>query len=174
MTKISTFPQKTNTRPTRTKFTLFEKYEKDPKKPDLPRRRYLRFDVNALADFEQETGMGFAQLMQQKATFAAGRALAWAGLKHEDRLLTIEDVGKLMSQYMTDESGDEHSINSFLLVVLQAGVEQGAFAKIKEPDPESDEDDIETEEPKQIEGVDPNVPAVEGQVIPSSNSESEG
>ena len=52
------------------RFTLFSKYENG-------RVRNLRFDVNALADFEQETGMGFAQLMKQKAIFGTARAMAW-------------------------------------------------------------------------------------------------
>src|SRR5678815_1606548 len=67
------------------------------------RQRNLRFDVNALADFEQETGMGFAQLMKQKAVFGAARAMLWAGLKHEDRGLTVERVGELLSEYLSDE-----------------------------------------------------------------------
>lgn len=147
-------------KPTKTRFTLFEKYEED-------RKRSLRFDINALADFEQETGMGFAQLMQQKATFAAARALIWAGLKHEDRILSIESVGNLLWQYMKDpEAEDSRSINDVLLVVLQAGIEQGAFGNIKKDDKNEVEDVEDTEESKPVRGPDPNAKVLEGQVVP--------
>lgn len=151
---------------TRTRFTLFEPYEAE-------RRRYLRFDINALADFEQETGMGFAQLMQQKATFAAARALVWAGLKHEDRMLTIESVGILLGQYIKDpEATESRSINDVLLVVLDAGVEQGAFGNVKKKD-DGNVEDVEDEEEKNADTVrsaDPNAKAIEGEVIPKIDS----
>lgn len=150
-------------KPTKTPFTLFAPYEDD-------RKRSLRFDINALADFEQETGMGFAQLMQQKATFAAARALIWAGLKHEDRMLTIESVGTLLWQYMKDpESEDSRSINDVLLVVLQAGIEQGAFGRIKKDDKDEIEDVEDVEAVKPIRGPDPNEKVLEGQVVPIPN-----
>src|SRR5687768_11197914 len=94
-------PNKNNaeyTRPERrtTPFEEFKTYEYN-------RPRSLKYDVNALADFEQETGMGFALMMNQRASFGATRAMLWAGLKHEDRALTIEDVGDLLSDYLMDE-----------------------------------------------------------------------
>lgn len=123
-------------RPT-TRFTEFSPYENG-------RVRRLRFDVNALADFEQETGMGFAQLMKQRAVFASARAMIWAGLKHEDRALSIEGVGMFLSDYLTDESVEPgtHSIDSILMVAIEAAIEQGALGRrVKEPDPEHLDDD---------------------------------
>lgn len=168
-------------RPTRTRFRLFERYEENKKNPDEARKRFLRFDVNALADFEQETGMGYQQLIMQKATFAAARALTWAGLKQEDRVLTLEDVGRLISKWLTDESpeavAEQRNINSILMVVLQAGVEQGAFGRVKPPEDPDDapdaeearliEAEVEKADEKDKEKSDPNAQAVEGQVIPS-------
>jgi hypothetical protein len=99
-------------------FKFFEKYEGFP--------RSLKFDMNALADFEQETGMGFGQLMQQKAIFAVVRGLLWAGFQHEDRRIQMRRVGELISQYLEDET-ESHDINDLLVFAYQTAVEQGAF-----------------------------------------------
>lgn len=105
-------------------FTLFEDFEKHPRTKQ-PKKRSLMFDINALADFEQETGMGFGQLMSTKAMFATTRAMMWAGLKHEDRTLTTQDVGVLLTKYV--KSGG--SINDVLKEALKAAAEQGALGK---------------------------------------------
>ena len=105
-------------------FDLFMGFELTPKK--VVRRRTIFFDINALADFEQETGMGFGQLMSQKAIFATARALTWAGLKHEDRALTINQVGTLIGRWM-QENPRENTIDKILTVCFEAAKEQGAF-----------------------------------------------
>lgn len=103
-------------------FPAFEKYEQ--------RRRTLRYDINALADFEQLTGMGFGQLMQTRAVFATVRALLYAGLKHEDRSLTVEDVGQLMFAFLNDDDVEEPNSNDMLMTMaLEAAVKQGALGR---------------------------------------------
>jgi hypothetical protein len=108
---------------TSTPFKRFEKF-------DGNQRRSLRFNVNALADFEQETGMGVSQLMNTKAVWAATRALLWAGLKHEDNILTLDRTGELMGLFVQDGN----NVNELLVEALAACQEQGAFGK---PDAES-------------------------------------
>lgn len=105
-----------------TPFKLFETFETNAR--GVIRRRSLRYDINALADFEQLTGMGFGQLMHTKAVFATARAMLWCGLKHEDRTLTVEQVGTLMFQYMKEMKG---SIDELLTACFEAANEQGAF-----------------------------------------------
>lgn len=105
--------------------TLFEKYEEDNQ--GNPRTRRYRFDLNALADFEQEVGMGFGQLMQMKAAFAMVRALIFSGLKHEDRTLTIEYVGDLIFEAMQDGA----TLDDLLTDAFKAATEQGALGKPK-------------------------------------------
>lgn len=147
MSKVREFKKPT---PRTTPFKEFAPYENG-------RVRNLKFDVNALADFEQETGMGFAQLMRQRAIFASARAMLWAGLKREDRGLQIEQVGELLGEYLRDENvaPGSHTIDDILMVAIGAAVEQGALGRqAKEP----------TEEERQLpEGEDPNVH--EGEVI---------
>jgi hypothetical protein len=116
---------------TRTPFTLFEDFEKNEK--GVIRKRNLKFDLNALADFEQMMGMGFAQLMQMKAVFAVARALLWAGLKHEDRTLTLEKVGDLLSRFMREKNG---SVDDVLNAAFGAALEQGAMGRAEEPESE--------------------------------------
>lgn len=103
-------------------FHAFEPYEKN-------RSRYLRFDINALADFEQLTGMGFGQLMSMKAMFATCRALLFAGLKHEDRTLTVERVGDLIFDFINDEKNPNASIDYLVEKALEAAVAQGALGQ---------------------------------------------
>lgn len=129
-------PAKMPVRPT-IPFKEFSDYENG-------RIRSFKFDVNALADFEQETGMGFAQLMKQKAVFGAARAMLWAGLKHEDRGLTVERVGDLLSEYLSDTTIErgEHTIDTILMVAIEAAVKQGALGRPldeKENDAEAQE-----------------------------------
>jgi hypothetical protein len=119
-------------------FTLFNKVGVEEK------RRYLRFDLNALADFEQEVGMGFPMLMQSRAIFAATRALAWAGLKWQDRTLSIQGVGDLIQQFV-DKGGD---MSEVLGACMKAAQDQGALGKNK-PEEDLDLDLPESEEGKE-------------------------
>lgn len=108
-------------------FTLFESFETS--KSGAIRRRTLRYDLNALADFEQEVGMGFAQLMKSKAIFATARAMLWAGLKHEDNALTIERVGDLLTEFV--QQGGR--VDDVLQAAFKAAMDQGALGR-PEPD----------------------------------------
>ena len=129
-----------------TPFTLFQDFEVNARQ--VAKRRSLRYDINALADFEQLTGMGFGQLMSTKAVFATARAFMWAGLKHEDRTLTIEYVGTLLSRYIKDHKG---SIDEALTVCFQAAHDQGAFGNTpQDEDGASDAGNAEAAEPTAV------------------------
>lgn len=135
----------TKTQPTekkatdRTRITIFFDKGIEDKK------RTLVYNVNSLADFEQEVGMGFGMLMQSRAVFAATRALLWSGAKTQDRTFTIDKAGELIQAYV--KSGG--NVGDVLAVCMEAAMDQGALAKPeKEDDPfaEDDEDDDEDEE----------------------------
>lgn len=91
------------------------------------RNRSLRYDLNAMADFEQTTGMGLPRLMATQAIFATARALLWAGLKHQDRGLTIDVVGSKIQEY-TEADGE---IDDILKVCVKACVDQKAVPGLK-------------------------------------------
>jgi hypothetical protein len=70
-------------------------------RPDIPikiggKLRHLRLDLNAMAEFEGATGQSLfgANIVQIQKMGAKGlRALIWACLLHENKELTIEEVG---------------------------------------------------------------------------------
>lgn len=98
-----------------------------------PRR--LRFDFNALADFEQINGMGLGQLLSMKAVFGTARAMLWAGCKWDDGTLTLEKTGDLLGEYL--RAGG--SVDIVLSKCFEAAIEQGAIGTAVQD--EGDDDD---------------------------------
>lgn len=58
------------------------------------RERTLKYDLNALCLFEEQAGIGITEALT-KPRMSSIRALLWAGLIHEDALLTVDDVGRM-------------------------------------------------------------------------------
>lgn len=66
---------------------------------NLDKKRTLRFDMNAMAEFEDISGkpfFGWAQTMQNM-TAKDLRSFLWACLRHEDKELTPEQVGAMIT-----------------------------------------------------------------------------
>ena len=65
---------------------------------NLDRERSLKFDYNALALAEKETGKNLLTDLASLKTLRVTdlRALLWAGLLHEDSALTVEAAGSLL------------------------------------------------------------------------------
>jgi hypothetical protein len=77
-------------------------------KIELDKERTLRFDFNALALFEEATGLNTLEnSMWDQVNARNLRALLWAALRHEDKTLSLEDVGSMISAqnmgYITDK-----------------------------------------------------------------------
>lgn len=89
---------------------------------DLDKPRSLRFDLNAMAAYEETTG---------KSAFAIGdnisatsiRALLWACLIHEDDTLTIEQVGRLI------HTGNMQEITTKINKLVQTSTDTGEEAE---------------------------------------------
>jgi hypothetical protein len=60
---------------------------------ELDRPRTLKLTFNAFCDAEGVVGHS---VLRQDLGLSEIRALLWAGLKHEDRTLTIQKVGELL------------------------------------------------------------------------------
>lgn len=92
--------------------------------PDRP--RFLRFDINAIADLEDMTGKSVAEALsnRQKIGFSMIRALLWAGLKHEEPMLTVEAAGELINLFV--EKGG--TIGILMAKVGEAIMSSGVFA----------------------------------------------
>ncbi len=71
----------------------------------LDRERTIRFDLNAMASFEEATGKNILNGTFSGSGMSARdiRAMLWACLLHEDSTLTLEQVGALITvENMTD------------------------------------------------------------------------
>jgi hypothetical protein len=80
---------------------------------DKPRR--LRFDVNAMATFEELTGLNLLKesarnQIEKDISVKQFRAFLYACLVHEDKTLTLEQVGRLITtdnmQEILDKIGE--------------------------------------------------------------------
>ena len=91
---------------------------------DKPRR--LRFDINALADAEEELGTGIGKALQMRAGIREIRALLWAGLKWEERGLTLARAGSILQGHL-NTGGSIEDIAGAIGEALQASglVQQG-------------------------------------------------
>jgi hypothetical protein len=94
----------------------------------LDRDRYLRYDINALANLEEATGMTIEQAMDEKKiqSLRVVRALVWAGLLHEDPKLKIETAGDLLEDFF--ESGGE--LTTIFQKITDAVLACGLFKKV--------------------------------------------
>lgn len=98
------------------------------------RSRRLRFDMNALAELEGVLGRSVAEVLSgdgQALGFASMRALMWAGLRHEDRGITLERAGQMMQSAI--ESG--MSLSDLLEKISEAITSCGVFGGSTEETP---------------------------------------
>lgn len=105
--------------------------------------RYLKFDFNAMSDFEQVTGFSLFQSMQNMG-IGTIRALYWAGLKHKDRGLTLERTGKMLSKEF--ENGAQ--LDDLIKPIMEALEESGIIPKGTSDELDDETEDIEEEEEK--------------------------
>jgi hypothetical protein len=95
---------------------------------DFDKKRNLRFDINAIADLEEVTGTSVQQLMDaKKIGFRIIRAMVWAGLKHEDSMLSLNDAGELVQKCI--EGGG--SMNVIMEKVTKSIIASGLFGGTK-------------------------------------------
>ena len=65
------------------------------------RVRKLKYDYNAIADLEERAGMGIGRLFDEdNIGLHTIRLIIWAGLRHEERGLTTDRVGKMIQEYI--------------------------------------------------------------------------
>lgn len=70
----------------------------------IDKKRHLKFDLNAFAELEELYGdINTAFEAIQKGSIKAIRAMLWAGLVHEDRSLTLEQVGSMIDMSNINE-----------------------------------------------------------------------
>jgi len=103
-------------------------------KPQVPivldKPRVLLMDMNAMVEFEKATGKNMLQQTATSITAKDLRALLWACLKHEDKDLTIEQVGSMIHagnlQEVSEKLGEAWEVAS-------PDVEEGAAPLAQDP-----------------------------------------
>lgn len=73
----------------------------------LDRERILRFDFNAMAEFEAITGKNYFKVNPSNLSATDLRALLYACLKEDDEQLTLKQAGKLISMIPMEELGEK-------------------------------------------------------------------
>jgi hypothetical protein len=104
------------------------------------RVRHLRFDDNAICDYERETKSSFFVAMnQERFGFDSIRTLLWCGLKHEDQSLTPFKVGNWMKKYR-EETGTNlfTMIDQFSTKILDGIKESGLLDNLVDEPEEQD------------------------------------
>ena len=69
----------------------------------LDRERTMRFDMNAMVVFEAVSGKNVLKMNWQSMNITDIRALLWACLHGEDKALTLETAGSILSLATLDE-----------------------------------------------------------------------
>lgn len=91
--------------------------------------RRLRYDFNAIADIEAEAKTGIQILLsEERIGFNTMRLLLWAGVKHEERGLTVSKVGDML-QELIQSGGDITSPMGKIMEALEAS---GVWGKTEE------------------------------------------
>jgi hypothetical protein len=87
----------------------------NPVKIDLDKERTLRFDFNAMANYEDATGANALLMDWSKATAKQIKALVWGCLLHEDPALTLDQVGGML------HGGNAKMIGKKIMEAILAG-----------------------------------------------------
>lgn len=102
------------------------------------KERTLKYDFNAMSDFEELMGMGVGAAFQGgQVGFRTIRALYWAGLRHKEKGLTLERTGKMLS----NEVSNGRNLEELMEYVEKAIEASGLMPKGAEEDEDSNEDD---------------------------------
>lgn len=93
----------------------------------LDKRRELKFDIRACRELEAQLGKPLGSVLQDITSFGVNAMVValWAGLKHEDKALTIGLTEKLFAKYVTDKK----SMRSLIKKLSDALDETGLFQK---------------------------------------------
>jgi hypothetical protein len=106
----------------------------------LDKRRELKFDIRACRELEAQLGKPLGAVLQDITSFGVNAMVValWAGLKHEDKALTIGLTEKLFSKYVTDKK----SMRVLIKKLSDALDETGLFQKEEDVVDEDDEGNV--------------------------------
>lgn len=99
----------------------------------------LRFDINAIADFDEISSISFFDLVENIGLASqAGTAipckmrdlrnLVYAGLLHNDETITVKEAGNLMEEYIK-----KHSFDRLMETLADSLLEATVFREEEKP-----------------------------------------
>lgn len=84
---------------------------------ELDKARRLKYDINAFAAIEEALGTSLGQAFRSPGLREI-RALLWAGLRWEDRKLTLEGAGDIIQTYL-ENGGDLDKLTDAMREALE-------------------------------------------------------
>jgi hypothetical protein len=93
----------------------------------LDKKRELHFDIRACRELEAQLGKPLGSVLQDITNFGVNAIVValWAGLKHEDKAITLGLTEKLFSTYVKDKK----SLRVLIRKISDALDETGLFQK---------------------------------------------
>ena len=92
---------------------------------NLDKPRTLRYGINALAKIEDITGKPITALDLNRVGIKDLLVIVYAGLYHEDKDLTVEQVGNIIDEYSDINNVAEKVGEAFTLAFGKAEGKQG-------------------------------------------------
>ena len=93
------------------------------------KEKEIRFDFNAICAIEEISGKPLQEVMTRgNAGFNTIRMLLWAGLRHDNKLITMEKAGELIQGYITTG----RRIDDVMIKVMVALEESGITSSFEE------------------------------------------
>lgn len=106
----------------------------------LDKRRELKFDIRSCRELEAQLGKPLGAVLQDITNFGINAMVVslWAGLKHDDKAITINFTEKLFSKYVTDKK----SMRVLIKKLSDAMDETGLFQKDEDITEDDDEGNV--------------------------------
>lgn len=99
----------------------------------------LRYDLNSICEFEDKSGKGlFAMLNENNLGFNLIRLLVWAGLRHKNKMLTVEIVGL----WLNDSFKNGLAFDDVFQKVMKSLQDSGLIGKLEEENINNKDDEF--------------------------------
>jgi hypothetical protein len=99
----------------------------------LDKPRHLRYDIQAILDLDQLLPGGFKTIFAMGANLDALRIIFWAGLKHEDNVITFDQVEEYLKEGIAAGWTLEKLVEIFAHTLWEQGWLSKSQEKSKEP-----------------------------------------
>lgn len=118
----------------------------------LDKERKLRFDFNSIADVEERLGAGIAKVFNEdNIGFNTIRALYWAGLKWQDKGLTMDRTGRILNKAINEGTTFKQLMNDMQEALEISGIISKKAMGVQN---ELDEDEVDLYDEDDLDFVD--------------------